>query len=161
MYHRPTLPQLAVEGRVQAGLLRSIRFVISFAGAGWFLIKGVMEAPNLYGQLGERTWATPSGAQEECGLCLLAKLYSLVNSPLTWLFVGLTIVGLTTARREILRYWGLLLLTMAFSGWVYQLTDDETGIVDVRSVHVAFGILFSLSWMVLGYALWSSKNKAS
>jgi len=50
---------------------------------------------------------------------------------------------------------------MALFGWVYQLTDDKTGIVDVRSVHMAFGVLFSLSWVVLGYALWSSKTKAS
>ena len=96
-----------------------------------------------------------------CGLCLLAKLYPLLNSPLTWLFVGLTIVGLATVRREALKRWGLLLLTMAFSGWVYQLTDDKTGIVDVRSVHMAFGILFALSWMALGCALWWSKNKVS
>jgi len=54
-----------------------------------------------------------------------------------------------------------LLLTVALFGWIYQLTDDKTGIVDVRSVHVAFGVLFSLSWVVLGYALWSSKTKAS
>src|SRR5215207_10167278 len=37
-----------VEERVQAGWLSSIGFVISFAGAaGWFIIEGVMEAPNL------------------------------------------------------------------------------------------------------------------
>ena len=70
-------------------------------------------------------------------------------------------VGLSTLRREVLRYWGFLLLTMAFSGWVYQLSDDMTGIVDVRTVHVAFGILFSLSWVLLGYALALSKNRAS
>ena len=51
-----------------------------------------------------------------------------------------------------------MLLVMALFGWVYQLTDDRTGIVDVRSVHVAFGVLFSLSWMALDYALWSSRN---
>jgi hypothetical protein len=110
-----------------------------------------MSAPNLYRRLG-KTWAPPPGAQEECGLCLL------VNSPLTWLFVGLSIVGLTTVRGEALRHWGHLLLTMALFGWVYQLTDDKTGIVDIRIIHVGFGILFALSWMVLGYALWWSKK---
>jgi hypothetical protein len=151
-----------VKGRTQAGWLRLIGFVISFAGAAGLLTTAVMNAPNLYRWLGERTWAAPPGAQEECGLCLLPKLYLLVNSPLTWLFVGLSIVGLTTVRRtEVLRNWGLLLLTMAFVGWVYQLTDDMIGIVEVRSIHVVFGILFSLSWMLLGYALWSSKNRVS
>jgi hypothetical protein len=149
-----------LKGRVRAGWLSSIGFLVGFAGAGWFVIKGVMEAPNLYRHLGERAWATPPGAQEECGFCLLVKLYLLVNSPLTWLLVGVSMIGLSTVRRrEVLRYWGLLLLTLAFSGWVYQLTDDMSGIVDVRSVHVAFGMLFSLSWMLLGYALWSSKTR--
>ena len=85
-----------------------------------------------------------------------------MNSPLTWLLVGLSLVGLSTVRREApTRHWGLLLLTLTFSGWVYQLTDDMAGIVEVRSVHVAFGILFSLGWVVLGYALWSERTRAS
>lgn len=148
-----------VKGRTQAGWLSLIGFAVSFAGAAGLLTTEVMNAPNLYRWLGERTWAAPPGTQEECGLCLLPKLYLLLTSPLTWLFVGLSIVGLTSVRIEVLRNWGLLLLAMAFVGWVYQLTDDKTGIVDVRSIHVAFGILFSLSWMLLGYALWSSKKR--
>jgi hypothetical protein len=85
----------------------------------------------------------------------------LLDSPLTWLLLGLSIVGLATVRREVVRNWGLLLLATALFGWIYQLTDDWAGIVDIRPVHVAFGILFSLGWMLLGYALWTSKNKAS
>ena len=141
------------------GWLSLIGFVIGSAGAARWLASGVMSAPDQYRRLGERTWATPPGAQEECGLCLLAKLYLLVSSPLTWLFVGLSIVGLATVRKGVSRNWGLLVLTMAFLGWVYQLTDDTTGIVDVRSIHVAFGILYGLGWTMLGYALWWSKNK--
>ena len=137
-----------------------IRFLLSFAGAaGWLIIEGVMNAPHRYKHLGESTWTVPPGAQEECGLCLLPKLYLLVNSALTWQFVGLSIVGLTTVRGQALKHWSLLLFAMAFSGLVYQLTDDTTGIFDVRSIHVVFGILFALSWMALGYALWWSKNK--
>jgi hypothetical protein len=70
-------------------------------------------------------------------------------------------VGLSTLRREVLGHWGLLLITMAFSGCIYQLTDDKTGIIDARSVHVVFGILFSLGWVLIGYALWLSSNRAS
>ena len=68
----------------------------------------------------------------------------------------MSIVGLATVRKGIWRDWSLLLLAMALSGWVYQLTDDRAGLADVRSVHVAFGLLFSLGWMLLGYALWHS-----
>jgi hypothetical protein len=149
------------KGTTRVGWLGSVGFLIGFAGAAGGVTTGVTNAPVLYRYLGERTGATPPGAQEECGLCLLAKLYLLVNSPLTWLFVGLSVVGLTTVRREASRNWGLLVLAIAFSGWVYQLTDDKTGIVDIRSVHVLFGMLFGLSWMVLGYALWWSKDKVS
>jgi hypothetical protein len=156
-----TYIRVYVKGRTQVGWLSSIGFLISVAGAAGWLTAGVVNAPTLYRHLGERVRAAPPGALEECGLCLLPKLYLLVISPLTWLLVGLTMVGLTTVRGEALRNWGLLLLTMALFGWVYQLTDDNSGIVDIRSVHVGFGILFALSWMVLGYALWWSKNKAS
>jgi hypothetical protein len=147
--------------RTQVGWISLAGVVISFAGAAGWLTSQVTNAPNLYKRLGERSWATPPGAQEECTLCLLTNLSLLLHSPLTWLFVGLSIVGLTTIRGEALRNWGLLLLAMSLSGWVYQLTDDRVGIADIRSIHVAFGILFSLSWMVLGCALWWSKNKAS
>ena len=156
-----TLLRLWAKGRAQLGWLGSVGFLISFAGAAGWLAAAVIGAPGLYRWMGKRTGAAPAGIQEGCGLCLLEKLYLLVSSPLTWLFVGLSIVGLTTVRGEALKSWGLLLLAMAFSGWVYQLTDDMTGIVDIRPIHVAFGILFSLSWIVLGYALWWSKNKAS
>jgi len=150
-----------VKDRTQAGWLSYVGFLISLAGTAWWLTAGITNAPNLYRHLGEKTSSAPPGAQEEeCGLCLLAKLSLLVNSPLTWLLFGLSIVGLTTAvRGEALRSWGLLLLTMALSGWVYQITDDMNGIVDIRSIHVGFGILFGLSWVGLGYALWWSKNK--
>jgi hypothetical protein len=156
-----SLVGIYVRLRAQAGWLSLLGFVTSFVGAVGWLVPGIRNAPNLYRQLGERTWATPPGGQVECGLCLLPKLSLLLNNPMTWLLVGLSIVALTTVRKGVLRDWGLLLLAMAFSGWVYQLTDDKTGIVDIRSIHVAFGILFGLSWMVLGYALWSSKNKVS
>src|SRR5215212_8796226 len=135
--------------RAQAGWLGLIGFATSFAGAAVWLTFGVRSAPHLYRHLGERNWATAPRVQEECGLCLLAKLYVLLGSPLTWLLVGLSIVGLATVRREVVRNWGLLLLATGFFGWVWQLTDDNAGIVDVRSVHVAFGILFSLGWMLL------------
>jgi hypothetical protein len=148
-----------VRGRVQADWLSLVGFVISFAGAAGWLATGVMEAPEIYRWLGQRDWSP--GVAQECEMCLLQKLSLLLISPLTWLFVGLSIVGLATIRNGVLRNWGFLLLALAVFGWVYQLTDDQTGIVHLRSIHVMFGILFVLNWMLLGYALWWRKNKAS
>ncbi len=45
-------------------------------------------------------------------------------------------------------------LTMGLFGWAYYLTDLSEGIIELRLGHVVFGITFSLSWMILGYALW-------
>jgi len=150
------------KSKTKAGWLSFTGFLMSFAGAAGWLTNAVTYAPGMFRHLGERTGATPPGVQEEeCGLCLLAQLYVLLGSPLSWLFVGLSVAGLAAVRRGVLRRWGFLLLAMGLCGWVYQLTDDATGIVDVRSVHVAFGILFGLSWVLLGYALWSSQNRAS
>ena len=134
----------------QASRLGVIGFVVGFGAAGWDVVAGIISAPTNYGQLGERSWEHCTA--QECGLSLL------LSNPLTWLLVGLTMIGLSTIRMGMLRHWAYLLAVMALFGWVYQLTDDRTGIVDVRSIHVVFGVLFSLSWMALGYALWSSRN---
>src|SRR5215212_8895638 len=48
--------RVSLKGRVPADWLSLIGFLVGFAGAGWFVIKGVMKAPDLYRQLGERTW---------------------------------------------------------------------------------------------------------
>ena len=87
------LAGLYVKFGPQAGWFSSVEFLISFAGAGWATIDAMKNAPNLYRQMGERTWSTPPGAAQECGFCLLAKLSQLLSDPITWLLVGLSIVG--------------------------------------------------------------------
>jgi hypothetical protein len=153
------LAELYAKVRTQTRWLSWIGFVISFAGAGWLTMEGIVWAPAVYRHLVVGNLSNlDKGGPQDCGLCLLQKASLLLNSPLTWLLVGLGIVGLTAIREGVLRDWGFLLLALTFFGWVYLLTDDQVGIVDVRSLHVTFGILFALSWMLLGYALWSSKN---
>jgi hypothetical protein len=146
--------------RIRDGLLRVIGLVVGFAGAGSLSIIGVVQ--GLYGHdpLGERIRAYAyASAQEGCGYyCLLPKLAIVLSSSLTWMVVGLSIVGLTSFRKGANKELGFLLLAMASFGWGYQLTDDEIGLADARPIHVAFGILFSLNWMLLGYALWPSKT---
>ena len=144
--------------RIRAGLLAVIGFVVGFAGAGSLSVVGVVKGLYGYGPLGERIWAYVA-AQEGCGDCLVPKLAVVLSSSLTWLVVGLSMVGITSFRKAPIRHWGFLLLAMALFGWGYQLIDDGIGPAEVaRPIHVAFGILFSLNWMLLGYALWSSKT---
>jgi hypothetical protein len=139
--------------RRRTGLLAVIGFVVSFAGAGSMVMSGFYG----YEPLGERIWPYFE-AQEGCGYCLLPKLATVLSASLTWLIVGLSIVGLASFRKAAIRHWGFLLLAMAFFGWGFQFTEDEISPTYVRPIHVAFGILFGLSWMLLGYALWSSKT---
>jgi hypothetical protein len=71
-----------------------------------------------------------------------------------WLLVGLTLIGIASVQTRSLRGWTLLPLAMGILGWAYYLSDVEsTG--QMRAVHVVFGVLFSLSWILLGYLLWS------
>jgi hypothetical protein len=48
-------------------------------------------------------------------------------------------------------------------GWAYinEFTDQVGSTAEVRLIHVVFGLLFSLSWVVLGYALWSGNGDPS
>src|SRR5215212_3444010 len=52
-----------VKDRTQAGWLSPTGFLISLAGAAGLLILGVMDAPNVYRLLGEKTSSAPPGAQ--------------------------------------------------------------------------------------------------
>jgi hypothetical protein len=151
--------RIYVMGKVHAKWLSLVGFSISFAGAAAWLAHGVAEAPELYRRLGERNLSLD--VVQECGFCLLQKLTLLVTSPLTWLLVGLSIITFATIRSRTLRNWAFLLLALTVFGWVYQLTDDQIGIVVIRSIHVMFGTLFALSWMLLGYALWSRSTRES
>jgi hypothetical protein len=72
------------------------------------------------------------------------------------LFTGLLLVGLAVAATRTSRSLGALLLGMGASGWAYYVTDSDA-ILEARSIHVGFGLLFSLGWVVLGLTLWSTE----
>jgi len=53
---------------------------------------------------------------------------------------------------------GVLVLTVGVFGWVYYLTDSGA-VLEARSVHIGFGLLFSLGWVALGLTLWLAATK--
>ena len=77
---------------------------------------------------------------------------------LVWLMAAVTLVGLAAIRMKALRGYGALLLAMTLFGWVYSFTDWGH-ILEVRLVHIVFGILFSLSWVALGCTLLRGEGK--
>jgi hypothetical protein len=76
---------------------------------------------------------------------------------LTWVLVGLTLVGIAAIRTKALGGWDVLPFAMGAFGWGYYLTDPNV-IAEAYSAHVVFGVLFSLSWVALGYALLSGRG---
>jgi hypothetical protein len=71
---------------------------------------------------------------------------------LFFMFTGLTLMGVATVRSGWSRGTGALVLATGVFGWVYNLTDSGA-ILEARSVHVGFGLLFSVGWVVLGLGL--------
>ena len=76
---------------------------------------------------------------------------------LNWLFLllsGLTLAGIGALWAGASRRLGVLLLAMGALGGIYCVTDSGRAL-EMRTVHVVFGVLFGLIWVALGYALWS------
>ena len=153
--------------RRQVGWLGETGFGLSLVGAAWGIYEGVLDGYFWYVRIASRGdywqegYVAPEGAEDAAVAAVVAeKGWLLMLLEPIWLSVllaGLTIAGLAAVRTRELRDWGFLLLVMALFGWVHQFTDVNT-IVEAHSVHIVFGVLFSLSWVVLGYALWSSRN---
>jgi hypothetical protein len=77
---------------------------------------------------------------------------------LSWLpliCAGLTLVGIATLRSGLSRGAGTWMLATGVFGYIYYLTDSGR-ILEVRSVHIGFGLLFSLGWVALGVALFGA-----
>jgi hypothetical protein len=136
-----------VWSRGQAGWwLGWIGFVFGFAGSGLGVayrlldIAGIASTADRYGYAVGKGW--------------LPQLFDWFP----WLLVGLTLVGIAFLTTGLLRGWAPLPLAMGLFGWAYYLSDLE-GLVQMQAVHVLFGVLFSLGWVLLGYLLWSQGTR--
>jgi hypothetical protein len=77
---------------------------------------------------------------------------------LLFMLTALTLVGIATVRSGSSRGIGTLMLATGVFGWVYELTDAG-GVLEAESVHLGFGLLFSLGWVVLGMWLLVTKTR--
>lgn len=80
-----------------------------------------------------------------------------------WLFfmqTGLTLMGLAIVRSGCSRGTGAVALATGVFGWVYNLTDSGA-VLEARSVHIGFGLLFSAGWAMLGGVLLAAGTKRS
>jgi hypothetical protein len=76
-----------------------------------------------------------------------------VSSWFAWFVVSLIVVGVAATATKASRHYGVLSLTLGLLGWLYFSTSSG-GVIETPLGHVAFGALFCLSWMALGYTLW-------
>lgn len=130
-----------IRGRA-SGLLGWIGFVFGFGGAGLGVayrlldIAGIASTADRYGYVVGKGWPP--------------QLFDWFP----WLLVGLTLIGMASVRTGSLEGWAPLLLAMGLFGWTYYISESG-GIAQMRTIHVLFGLLFSLSWIGLGCLLWS------
>jgi hypothetical protein len=85
-------------------------------------------------------------------LSLLAWLDTVLVWWLHIMLAGLPLAGIAALGARPLRSLGILLLAMGAFGWAYLVTASDV-IFEARLEHVVFGLLFSLSWVVLGLTL--------
>jgi hypothetical protein len=116
-----------------------VGFTIGYLGTAWGSALSIVPSSFWYGYLVQRGW-------------LLLPL-----SWLPWLFTGLMTISISFVRMEILRGYDILLLVMGLLGWAYYFTHSTADSFGARSDHIAFGLLFGLGWIILGYALWSDQ----
>jgi hypothetical protein len=115
-------------------VLGAMGMALAVYGSGWGVVAAIVGAESVWAYFAQRGWPQQ------------------LNDWLLFMLSGLTLVGIATVREKPLRGMGALALAMGAFGWVYDLTDTGA-VLEARSVHIGFGLLFSLGWVALGAGL--------
>jgi len=115
-------------------------FVLGFLGSAWGAVHGAVDITPWYEYVMGRGWP------------------SLLLAWLPPLLAGLTLVGISVIGMKRFREGAPPLVTGAL-GWAYYFTDAGS-VAETRPGHVVLGVLFSLGWMIMGYALWPRGGQA-
>lgn len=108
--------------------------VLAVYGSGWGIVSAVVGGESVWAYFAQRSWP------------------QFLSDWLLFMLTGLTLIGVATVRGKSLRRMGAMALAMGAFGLVYDLTDTGA-VLEARSVHVGFGLLFSLGWVALGAGL--------
>jgi len=137
------LARLYARRKGQAGWLGELGFILCFFGSAW----GALDAVVPTGP-----WIAYMVAERDLPVVLVWWTGWIVI-----LLTGLTLIGIDAiVAMKSSQRWDSFPLIMGLFGWAYYVTDDHK-MFAIHWVHVAFGILFGLSWVVLGYVLLSEK----
>jgi hypothetical protein len=107
---------------------------LALYGSGWGVVGAIVGGESVWVYFAKRGWP------------------HYLSDWLLFMLSGLTLIGIATVREKPLRGMGALALAMGAFGWVYDLTDTGA-VLEARSVHIGFGLLFSLGWAALGVGL--------
>ena len=156
--------------------LRIATHVLAFAVPTLFLVGVVGILALCGGRVGVFGWAGMVLALYGSGLPVVANIAHVEPllyryfvergwppSLIEWLAVmdtGLILVGIAAIGMRTLRELGTLAFAIGMFGWGYDLTDSAGVALEAapRLVHVGFGLLFSLGWVMLGLGLWRSRS---
>jgi hypothetical protein len=125
---------LSVLWRSRLGALGWTGMILAVYGSGWGIVSAVVGGESVWAYFAQRSWP------------------QFLSDWLLFMLTGLTLIGVATVRGKSLRRMGAMALAMGAFGLVYDLTDTGA-VLEARSVHVGFGLLFSLGWVALGAGL--------
>jgi hypothetical protein len=134
---------LSVLWSSRLGVLGWIGIALAVYGSCWGVVAAIVGGESMWVYLAQRGWP------------------QYLSDWLLFMLTGLTLLGIATvraAREKPLRGMGALALAMGAFGWVYDLTDTGA-VLEARSVHIGFGLLFSLGWMALGVGLLAAGSR--
>jgi len=141
----PTLFLAAVVGlsvlwRSRLGMLGWMGMALAVYAWGWSVVGAIVGGEAVCTYFAQREWP------------------HYLASWLLFMLTGLTLMGVATVRSGWSRGTGAVVLATGVFGWVYNLTDSGA-VLEARSVHIGFGLLFSLGWVVLGVGLLAAGTK--
>jgi hypothetical protein len=145
---RPNIPET----------LKAVIDVLAFVVPTLFLAAEVGLCVLLRSRLGMIGWMGMALAVYAWGWSVVGAIVGeewpdYLPSWLLFMLTGLTLMGVATVRSGWSRGTGAVVLATGVFGWVYNLTDSGA-VLEARSVHIGFGLLFSLGWVVLGWGSW-------
>ena len=143
----PTLFLTTVVGlfflwRSRLGMLGWMGMALAGYAWGGSVVKAIVGGDAVWAYFAQREWPHYLAAWSLFMLC------------------GLTLMGVATVRSGWSRGTGAAVLATGVFGWVYNLTDSGA-LLEARSVHIGFGLLFGLGWVVLGVELLAASTRSA
>jgi hypothetical protein len=129
----------------------------------WKVLGGmglVLTGAGLFVALCGSVWAELLPVADVTPACVYFAGKGLPQYMLDWasyLCAALVVIGVAVLRAMTLGRWSVVPLVVSLIGWVFYVTDFGST-VGLIIANIVFGLLFGLSWVVLGYVLWTRRS---